>query len=70
MPPENSPDVRINEVVTEINVTEGVGPLSAAEVKRIVTLVLEQLRHEQDRLEQRNRDTRITDRIFQPGARF
>jgi hypothetical protein len=69
MPPEQSPDVRINEVITEINVTEGVGPLSALEVKRIVALVLEQVQREQHRLEERARDTRIHDRAFRPDAR-
>jgi hypothetical protein len=67
---EAGPDVKINEVVTEINVTEGIGPLSAADVKRIVVLVLEQFRHEQDRMEQRGRDTRINDRAFRPEARL
>jgi hypothetical protein len=66
MPPPDSPDVRINEVVTEIDVTEGVGPLSAAQVKQIVKLVLEHIGNEQHRLEQRTRDTRIHDRAFRP----
>jgi hypothetical protein len=69
MPPEDSPDVRINEVITEINVTESVGPLSAVEVKRIVALVLEQVHREQRRLEERERDTRVHDRAFRPEAR-
>jgi hypothetical protein len=66
MPPPNTPDVRINEVVTDIAVTEGVGPLSAQEVKRIVALVMEQVRTEQDRHAQRAKDTTIRDRAYQP----
>jgi hypothetical protein len=66
MPPPDSPDVRINEVVTEIAVTEGVGPLSAEEVKRIVAIVMAQVRTEQDRHAQRAKDTTIRDRAYQP----
>jgi hypothetical protein len=65
---QGSPDVKINEFVTEIEVTEGVGPLSAAQVKQIVTLVLEHVSNEQRRSEQRARDTRIHDRAFRPEA--
>ena len=66
MPPPNNPDVRINEVVTEIAVTEGIGPLSAEEVKRIVAIVIAQVRTEQDRVAQRAKDTTIRDRAYQP----
>jgi hypothetical protein len=65
MPPPDSPDVRINEVVTEIAV-EGVGPLSAEEVKRIVAIVMAQVRLEQDRVAQRAKDTTIRDRAYMP----
>ena len=58
-------DVRINEVVTELVVTEAVGPLAAEDVKRLVALVLEQVRREQDRHAQRERDTAVTNRAFQ-----
>ncbi|MGH9425693.1 MAG: hypothetical protein ACRD2L_05225 [Terriglobia bacterium] len=57
-------DVRIGEVATEMIVTEGVGSLNPEEVKRLVALVLEQVRHEQDRLAQRQRDTMINDCVF------
>jgi hypothetical protein len=66
MTPPDSPDVRINEVVTDISVTEGVGALSADEVKRIVTIVMAQVRAEQDRIAQRAKDTTIRDRAYQP----
>lgn len=58
-------DVKIGKVETEIVVTEGVGPLSPEEVSKLVALVLEQLRDEQDRLAQRQSDTAIGDSLFQ-----
>lgn len=57
-------DVRIGEVATEMIVTEGVGSLSPDEVKRLVALVVEQLRHEQDRAMQRARDTTVYDQTY------
>ena len=57
-------DVRIGEVATEMVVTEGVGSLSAEEVKRLVALVLEQVRQEQDRMAQRQRDVVVNDRAY------
>jgi hypothetical protein len=62
-------DVRIGEVSTELTVTEAVGPLAPEDVKRLVALVIEQVRQEQDRAALRARDTAITDRAFRPGAR-
>lgn len=61
-------DVRVGEVVTEMVVTEGVGSLSPEEVKRLVALVLEQVRHEQDRMAQRQRDVVVNDRAYRPQA--
>lgn len=52
-------DVHIDEVATELTVTEGVGALSAEDVRRLVVLVLEQVRREHDMTEQRERDTRV-----------
>jgi hypothetical protein len=59
-------DVKIGEVVTEMVVTEGVGALGPEEVKKLVTLVLEQIRRERDHAEQRARDVKINDRAFRP----
>lgn len=59
-------DVKIGEVVTEMVVTEGVGSLSPQEVKKLVSLVLEQVRVERDRAEQKSRDVTIQDRAFRP----
>ena len=61
-----TPDVRINEVATEIQVTEGVGPLSAEQVKKLVALVLAQIKHEQDQNSQRQKDTTIRDQAYVP----
>jgi hypothetical protein len=60
-------DVRIGEVVTEMVVTEDIGPLSAEDVKRLVALVLEKVRQEQDRMAQRERDTMVRDRAYREG---
>jgi hypothetical protein len=57
-------DWRIGEVSTELVVTEPVGSLRPEEVKKIVALVLEHLRHEQHRSAQRERDTAVTDRAY------
>ena len=57
-------DVRIGEVATEMVVTEGVGSLSSEDVKRLVALVLEQVRQEQDRSMQRARDTTVYDQTY------
>jgi len=66
MPDSETPDVRINEVVTELAVTDGVGSLSAEEVRRLGSIVMEQVRLEQDRAAQRAKDTVIRDRAYRP----
>jgi hypothetical protein len=70
MPPPNPPDVRINEVVTDIAVTDSVGPLSPEDVKRIVAIVMAQVKTEQDRIAQRAKDTTIRDRAYQPRVGY
>jgi hypothetical protein len=67
--PEEPSQVQIGEVKTDVVVTEGVGPLSRADVQRLVSLVLEHVRHEQDRNEQREKDTGITNRVYPPHVR-
>ena len=61
--------VEIGEVRTDIVVTEGVGALSKADVQRLVSLVLEHLRDEQERNAQREKDTGITNRVYPPHVR-
>ncbi len=45
--------VQIQEVSTDVVVSEGVGSLSAADVRKLVSLVLEQLQHQQEMKSQR-----------------
>jgi hypothetical protein len=59
-------DVRVGEVVVEMEITEGIGPLGPQEVRELVALVLEQVRREQARETDQARDTRIHDRVFRP----
>lgn len=67
--PDEPNQVEIGEVRTDVVVTEGIGPLSKADVQRIVSLVLEHVRNEQDRNEQREKDTAITNRVYPPHVR-
>jgi hypothetical protein len=62
-------DVKIGEVVTEVEVTEGIGSLSPEDVKRLVALVLEKVRIEQARHAQQQRDTTVHDRAFRGDLR-
>jgi hypothetical protein len=66
---EDLSQVGIGEVRTDVVITEGVGPLSRADVQKVVSLVLEHVRQEQDRMKQREKDTGITNRIFPPAVR-
>jgi hypothetical protein len=52
-------DVHIQEVSTDIVITEPVGPLSAEDVKRIVTQALQILRQEHELAAQRSKDMRV-----------
>lgn len=61
-------DMKIGEVATHLSVTEGIGPLSPAEVQKLVALVKEQLRAERDRAEQHERDTGIKHSAFRRGT--
>lgn len=57
-------DVRIDEVQTELEITDAVGTLSAAEIKKLVAMVLEQVRAERDRDARRRHDDTIHDRAY------
>ncbi len=59
-------DVRVGEVVVDLEITEGLGPLAPHEVRALVAMVLEQVRRDQDRVADRERDTAIHDRAFRP----
>jgi len=58
------PDIQINEVHTELEITDSVGSLDPAEVKKLVSLVLEHLKAHQDREELRRRDDKLRDRAY------
>jgi hypothetical protein len=55
-------DMRIGEVSTELIISEGVGPLSAGEVKQLVEMVLAEVRKERDRAAQYDHDVTVRDR--------
>lgn len=61
--------VNIQKVQTDMVITEGVGPLSAADVQQIVSLVLAQVRHVQASDEQREKDVGIDNRVYPPHVR-
>ena len=63
----SAPDVHVGEVVVDLVVTEGVGPLSPEDVKALVRIVLDQMRREQEQTADRTRDTTIHDRVFRPS---
>ena len=58
--------VRVGEVVVDLEITEGIGPLSPEEVRALVAKVMEQVRRDQARDADRERDTSIRDRVFEP----
>lgn len=66
---ETPSQVNIQKVQTDMVITEGVGPLSAADVQQIVSLVLAQVRHAQSSDEQREKDVGIDNRVYPPHVR-
>ena len=57
-------DVHINEVHTEMEITDSVGPLSPAEIKKLVALVIAQLKEQKHREELRSRDNRLQNSAY------
>lgn len=62
-------DYHVGEVLTEIVVSEGVGSLSPAEVRKLVALVLEHVQGEQDRIARKEKDTVVRDRASSSSSR-
>jgi hypothetical protein len=58
------PDVHINEVHTELEITDNVGSLSPADVKKLVALVLAQLNAKQYHQELCDRDNRLQNSAY------
>ena len=57
-------DVQINEVHTDIEVTESVGTLSPAEVKKLVRLVMAQLKAQRSHEERCAQDNRLQNSAY------
>jgi hypothetical protein len=58
-------DVRIGEVHTDMVVTEGVASLSPEDVKRLVDIAVQQVKQEQDRKAQQQKDTSVYDSNYE-----
>jgi hypothetical protein len=59
-------DVRIDEIVTDLVVTEPVGPLSKEDTRNLIQTILQHIRAEQQSARQRQKDTGGRDRADQP----
>ena len=59
-------NVDIDEIVTEMVVSDSGTGLSRAEMRQIVQSVIEHLRHEQASGRQRQRDTGVRNRAYDP----
>jgi hypothetical protein len=57
-------DVQINEVRTDMEITEGMGAMGPAELKKLVAKVMEHLRAQQHQEELRRRDNTLTDHAY------
>jgi hypothetical protein len=62
-------NVEIAEVHTDIEITEPVGSLDPADVKKLVALVMEHMQAQQHQNDLRRQDDRVSDRAFQPDVR-
>ncbi|HKE25409.1 MAG TPA: hypothetical protein VKB88_23785 [Bryobacteraceae bacterium] len=61
--------IHIQDVRTDVIVTEGIGPLSQADMRRLVALVLEHVQQQQEANAQRKEDTAIANRVDPPHVR-
>lgn len=57
-------DIRIDEVHTEMEITDSVGGLSAADMKKLLTMVTEHLKAQQHMQELHRRDDTLRDRAY------
>jgi len=57
-------DIHIDEVHTDLEITESVGALGPAEVKKLVDLVMAQLTAKQHHEELRERDNRLQNSAY------
>ena len=59
-------DVHIGEVHTDLQISAGVGSLSPEEVRKLVSLVMEQLKAQQHNDSLRERDDRLQGSAYVP----
>ena len=57
-------DIHIEEVHTDLEITESVGTLAPAEIKKLVALVMEQVKAQQRREELRKRDDQLRNSAY------
>ena len=57
-------NIHIEEVHTDLEITESVGPLAPAEVKKLVTLVIEHLKAREHREDLRKRDDQLRNSAY------
>lgn len=57
-------DIQINEVHTELEITDSVGALSPAEVKKLVGIVMAQIKAQQHHNDLRERDNRLQNSAY------
>jgi hypothetical protein len=66
----NEPNqVEVQEVRTDVVITEPIGSLSKEDVQKLVSLILGHLKKEQDTASQRDQDTAISNRVYPPAVR-
>lgn len=58
--------VHIRAVNFSVEITEPIGPLQPEDVRKIATTVMEMIDRRSDLNQQRNRDTRVRDRVWDP----
>lgn len=57
-------DIHINEVNTEMEIVDSVGGLSPAEVKKLVAMVMAQIKAQQHHEDLRRRDNRLQESAY------
>jgi hypothetical protein len=57
-------DLHINEVHTDLEITDSVGSLGPAEVKKLVALVLAQIKAQKNHQELRDRDNKLQNSAY------
>ena len=58
--------VHIREVNFAVEITEPIGPLQPEDVRKIATVVMDIIDRRSGLNEQRNKDTRVRDRVWDP----